>query len=704
MIKERGVKRIVLLSRKNINQLDHNTSQFKNWINLKQIADENNAFVKVIKADVTDLQQVLSVLRRINKNKSYPVRGIIHSAMVLRDSLLKNMTENLLSEVMQPKIRGAWNLHHATESLLCPIHFFIMFSSIRNHIPDIGQSNYNAGNNFLDSLAYWRLNYRNLPAISIGLPAISGAGYLHNNAQATIKLMEEQGIHLMPSNYVFKMIEQLQFIQQQTLGRTNLFNPVMFVVNWKKLLQANLSSKLVHFANEFLKIKNENQDSTISSNDNQQLTLDIDTITNKIRLAVSKLFGSLNADRIDVNKPLVQQGMDSLIAVELRSWLLKEMFFNTPLVELVQGMSINDLASYIQNKSLNKQTKINTTTNSNNIQDLSDIEINTNEYSLLNNEMKDIKQSEMSSNGTSLIIPLYHSNSKYSLFCIHDIIGLSQAFIQFAIQLQEIYQNDCPSIFAFRASGYESNESFFQSIEIIAEQYIFQMKRIQPTGPYHLIGYSFGGIVAYEMVRQLYNKHQTTVQSLILIDPPVPVQQNILIPKEYDQKQFWLLRTIGLILSYFNKETNPDDIIKQFYNSSLSNEERKEKLENLMQQVLLILKNRFSRKVNDQIATENHEDTMAKKIFEVIKAQTIAKEYYTYDLAKNSKESIKIKKAIMFTLKQNNQYTSSTRKHRVWKSLLPQLSIENIDGTHDKLLETPSVRLIVDRLKQMNII
>jgi thioesterase domain-containing protein len=274
-----------------------------------------------------------------------------------------------------------------------------------------------------------------------------------------------------------------------------------------------------------------------------------------------------------------------LNAVELRGWLLKEMSFNTPLVELVQGMSINDLALCIQNKSLNKQTKINTTTNSNNSQDLSDTEMNTNENSLWNNEIKNIKQSEINSNGTSLIIPLHRSDSQYSLFCIHDIIGRSETFIQLAIRLKDIYQNDCPSIFAFRASGYESNEQFFQSVEIIAEQYILQMKMIQPTGPYHLLGY-------YEMTRQLYNKHQTTVQSLILIDPPIPVQQNILIPKEYDQNQFWLLRTIGLIFSYFNKEINPDDIIKQLFNSSLSNEEREEKINNQMQQILSILKNR----------------------------------------------------------------------------------------------------------------
>ncbi|CAF1196895.1 unnamed protein product [Adineta steineri] len=709
MINERGVKRVVLLSRKNLGQLDHDSSQFKLWKNLKQIADKNHAIVQAIQTDVTDLKQVLSTFRSINENGLYPIRGIIHSAMVLHDSLLKNMTPNLLSEVMQPKIRGAWNLHLATEMLPCPLHFFIMFSSIRNHIPDVGQSNYNAGNNFLDSLAYWRLKYLHRPAISIGLPAISGAGYLHGeNAQSTIQLMEEQGIYMMPANYIFKMVEQLQFIQHETFANTNLFNPVLFVVNWKKLLQANLSSKLVHFGNEFLKIKNENSDKIVLTNDSQELAMTIDAIINKIRLEVSKLFGSLNVDRIDINKPLAQQGMDSLIAVELRSWLLKDMFFNVSLVELVQGMSITDIASYIQNKSLNRQMKNNTITNSNDGRDLSNTTMNTNENSLANGDMNDMIQSKTTLTGTSLIISLHRSDSKSSLFCIHDITGLSHTFIKLALQLKKVYQNDCPSIFAFRASGYEPHEPNFQSIEKIAEQYIFQMKRIQPTGPYYLLGYSFGGLIAYEMVRQLCNKHHATVQSLVLIDPPIPVENIIPIPDEYDEEQFWLLRTIGLIRSYFHKETNIDDIMKQLFNPSLSKDEQNRKLESLIEETQYLLKNQFSTtKSNDQISTKNHRDIGEKKIFEVIKTHVIAKEKYTYESAKIPNESINMKKAIMFTLKENNRYSPRDKKIAVWQSLLSpiQLVIESLDGTHDKLLdEAETIRLIVDQLKQMNII
>ncbi|CAF4861275.1 unnamed protein product [Rotaria sp. Silwood2] len=124
-----------------------------------------------------------------------------------------------------------------------------------------------------------------------------------------------------------------------------------------------------------------------------------------------------------------------------------------------------------------------------------------------------------------------------------------------------------------------------------------------------------------------------------------------------------------------------------------------------MQTVLPTLKERFRiSKKTDEESLENQKDLMAKTIFEVIKAQTIAKENYTYDSATNSIESVRPNNAIMFTLKQNNQTLSNETKHRVWKTLLPDLKIEQVYSTHDTLLEPPTVNVIVDQLKEMNIL
>ncbi|CAF0885328.1 unnamed protein product [Didymodactylos carnosus] len=741
MIKKRAVKRIVLLSRRNIEELKQNSSQLNDLMNLIQIAKRHNASVEVMKADVTELDQVVEVIRRINENSKYPVRGIIHSAMVLHDCLLATMTQEMLSKVMQPKVCGAWNLHYATKILSCPISFFIMLSSIRNHMSDVGQSNYTAGNNFLDAIAHWRFNCKNLPALSVSLPAISGAGYIHKNPGDLVQTLQSKGIFLMPAVYVFKMIEQLHFIQQQQrIIKTDFSSPIMFVLNWKPLLSSstNFSSRLISIAKEYMNSKEVQEEEAIIGHINNvknqsssllsTLDIDIDTITNKIRLSISKLFGALSVDRVDLDKPLIHQGMDSLVAVEICNWLGKEMSVTGPLVELLQGMSINELASYVRAKLHSRQTNVNVELNNNKINESLGIETdNDNDTnSLFNVENNDIIESQTRHTGTSLIIPLHHSSFRQLLFCIHDMIGRPQTFNQLALKISQVYQNESPSIFAFRASGYESDEPYIQSVEMIAEEYILQMKRMQPTGPYNLVGYSFGGLIAYEMARQLYNYHGETVRSLILIDPPVPANENLTIPTGITENQYWSFGALGFIYSYLMLKENSfyhsmDEIMK----SKVSEQQQKDIEQEMMPKALQALKQRFyPLKDNDVDSSGNQQHSTTEKMFQIIKTQYKAINHYTYSSAIDLNRSEIGKNAIMFTLNENNNSNSSNaktnvhlnrqfsagrnenieQKHQLWENLLPNLKIEVVPGSHYTVLQPPFVDLIVQKLITLNIL
>ncbi|UAA37421.1 amino acid adenylation domain-containing protein [Paraneptunicella aestuarii] len=65
--------------------------------------------------------------------------------------------------------------------------------------------------------------------------------------------------------------------------------------------------------------------------------------------------------------------------------------------------------------------------------------------------------------------------------------------------------------------GLHCFEPHQMSLTELAEQYVMQLKIAQPQGPYHLVGYSLGGIIAYEMARQL-NDNAELVASVSLID------------------------------------------------------------------------------------------------------------------------------------------------------------------------------------------
>lgn len=61
----------------------------------------------------------------------------------------------------------------------------------------------------------------------------------------------------------------------------------------------------------------------------------------------------------------------------------------------------------------------------------------------------------------------------------------------------------------------------YSNIEAMAEHYIHEIRRFQPTGPYYLAGYSIGGLMAYEIARKLRDANET-VGDLILIDTHTP--------------------------------------------------------------------------------------------------------------------------------------------------------------------------------------
>lgn len=58
-------------------------------------------------------------------------------------------------------------------------------------------------------------------------------------------------------------------------------------------------------------------------------------------------------------------------------------------------------------------------------------------------------------------------------------------------------------VYAIETHGLDRNNGVLTAIEDMARLYLEEIRKIQPAGPYHLVGYSFGGIVAYEMAHQL---------------------------------------------------------------------------------------------------------------------------------------------------------------------------------------------------------
>ncbi|MDC9595208.1 thioesterase domain-containing protein, partial [Xenorhabdus sp. IM139775] len=112
------------------------------------------------------------------------------------------------------------------------------------------------------------------------------------------------------------------------------------------------------------------------------------------------------------------------------------------------------------------------------------------------------------------------SQSLSPLFCLPGAGASPSSLLELALS----FPQQRP-IYALQARGSTPEHNFpYTSVEGAARAYIQNIRQIQPHGPYHLLGHSFGGWIAFEMALQLQAEGES-VASLILVDTDEPDQQ-----------------------------------------------------------------------------------------------------------------------------------------------------------------------------------
>ncbi|MEU1711143.1 amino acid adenylation domain-containing protein [Streptomyces sp. NPDC005706] len=112
----------------------------------------------------------------------------------------------------------------------------------------------------------------------------------------------------------------------------------------------------------------------------------------------------------------------------------------------------------------------------------------------------------------AVVLPLRAHGDRPPVFCIHPGSGLSWTYSGL---LRHIDQ-DTP-VYAVQARGLSGDEPLAESVEEMAEDYVARITEIRPEGPYHLLGYSFGGVVAHKMA-EILERRGERVGFLALLD------------------------------------------------------------------------------------------------------------------------------------------------------------------------------------------
>lgn len=112
-----------------------------------------------------------TALRRVIEREADTLRGVFHLAGSLDDGAFRDLTPARFEAVLRAKMGGAWNLHVATASL--PLRHFVLYGSVASLLGSPGQANYAAANAYLDALASYRRT-RGLVATSLDWGAVVG--------------------------------------------------------------------------------------------------------------------------------------------------------------------------------------------------------------------------------------------------------------------------------------------------------------------------------------------------------------------------------------------------------------------------------------------------------------------------------------------------------------------------------------------------
>ncbi len=101
----------------------------------------------------------------------------------------------------------------------------------------------------------------------------------------------------------------------------------------------------------------------------------------------------------------------------------------------------------------------------------------------------------------SSLVPLQPDGGKTPLFAIHGWGGYLYAFVHLA----QAFAPDRP-VYGLQAVGLDGKTPRHSTVEAMAEHYCAQIRSLQPSGPYHIVGYSLGGWIAYAVAHRLLDQ------------------------------------------------------------------------------------------------------------------------------------------------------------------------------------------------------
>jgi len=267
--------------------------------------------------------------------------------------MFETMSLDAWKGAIQPKYHVTTNLHN---QLPKDLDFFIAMSSAAGQVGSIAQSNYNAGNVYQDAIMYHRRTL-GLPGTSIDLGWMGDIGFV--SEQGKVPEIVACGAPQIGS-------AQLWAILEEAMAGEIRNQPILGLASGG-LVKANGSDEPYWFADARfgpLRVHDSATLATKASNKNSGATVDLAALLGAAKTAteatqvvckglMAKLAKGLmmELEDLDSERPINIYGVDSLIAVDIRAWALKDLQSVVHVSEILKNQPMLELAKHIAFKS-----------------------------------------------------------------------------------------------------------------------------------------------------------------------------------------------------------------------------------------------------------------------------------------------------------------------------------------------------------------
>lgn len=315
--------------------------------------------IQLVKGSVSNIDDV----RRAVNGADYPLRGILQMSMVLRDQAFPRMSHDEWNAATTPKVQGTSNLHYATMSAGVDLDFFVLFSSMSGVIGQPGQANYAAANTFLEAFVQYRTSL-SLPASVIDIGAVEDVGYIAQS-EGLLRKMKAAGAYGIREQELLDALMLAMIPPSESKSKSN--NPGFgFIARNDFVLGLCSTIPLSNAANRAIWKKDRRMaayHNSVNTADAASSTASNDSLKSFLATARGdpsilkapessallaneigkKLFDFLllPEEDLDTSRSLADVGMDSLIAIEMRSWWKQVFGFDISVLEML-GMGTLD--------------------------------------------------------------------------------------------------------------------------------------------------------------------------------------------------------------------------------------------------------------------------------------------------------------------------------------------------------------------------